>query len=100
MDRLHGWSSCFDKLSMRMGPFWASPSKMNLILSLSKDEAISVAADITDQIRQTVRDQGFLHKLTAGESLPRQRPGVVSEANRVRVLAAMDGATLTLVVSA
>ena len=35
-----------------------------------------------------------------GESLPRRRPGVESKANRVRVLAAMDGVTLTLVVSA
>jgi len=45
----------------------ASPSKINLILSLSKDEAAAASADITDQIRQPIRDQRFFHKLTAGE---------------------------------
>jgi hypothetical protein len=47
----------------------ASPSKIILILSLSKDEAAATPADITDQIRQPTRDQRFFHKLTAGEGL-------------------------------
>ena len=47
----------------------ASPSKINLILSLSKDEAASAVADITDQIRQTAYDQGLFHRLTAGEGM-------------------------------
>ena len=53
----------------------ASPSKINLILSLSKDEAAPVPADTTDLIRQHIRGQGFFHKLTAGESLPQAKAG-------------------------
>ena len=58
----------------------ASPSKINLILSLSKDEAASASADITDQIRQTVRDRGFFHKLTAGEGLRAAMRGITPRA--------------------
>jgi hypothetical protein len=36
---------------MRIGLFVVFPSKINLILSLSKDEAASALADITDPIR-------------------------------------------------
>ena len=40
-----------------------------------QDKAASAVADMTDQIRQTVRDQGFFHKLTAGEGGERKRAG-------------------------
>jgi hypothetical protein len=54
---------------MRAEPSWHPAAKINLILSLSKDEAAAAPADIADQIRQPIRDQRFFHKLTAGEGL-------------------------------
>src|SRR5437762_14362262 len=49
--------------------FVAAPSKINLILSLSKDEAAPVVAAAIEQVRRPMSDSRFLQSLGAGAGL-------------------------------
>ena len=69
----------------------ASPSKINLILSLSKDEAAPMVAAAMEQIRRAMSDSRFLHTLTVGEGGERSEPGEGVAAGTALTLPALAG---------